>query len=73
VRCPACGFTGEEGLFRDGCPVCGYSTAPGGKPLPQTTGKKEHPIPAGDLPLWVYLTAIGALILLMWAVINYLF
>jgi rRNA maturation protein Nop10 len=64
VRCPACGFTGEEGLFDQGCPVCGYSAPPSpvaagrGNPPP---GKRA----AGALPLWVYiLTAavfLGAL------------
>lgn len=27
VRCPACGFQGENKLFAEGCPVCGYSAS----------------------------------------------
>lgn len=27
VRCPACGFQGENKLFLKGCPVCGFGTA----------------------------------------------
>jgi DNA-directed RNA polymerase subunit RPC12/RpoP len=29
IRCPACGFSGEEKLFDDGCPECGYQVLPG--------------------------------------------
>jgi uncharacterized membrane protein YvbJ len=25
VRCPRCDFTGESSLFKNGCPVCGYT------------------------------------------------
>jgi len=28
VRCPSCTFTGEERMFLNGCPSCGYSAAP---------------------------------------------
>jgi uncharacterized membrane protein YvbJ len=52
VCCPSCGFIGEEALFRNGCPVCGYSSAGNSKSggnLPE--GKKA----AGPLPLWVYI------------------
>jgi hypothetical protein len=72
VRCPGCGFTGEEGLFRDGCPVCGYSAASGGKILPLPKEKKERRLVFDSLPLWVYLTAVGALILIIWALISHL-
>jgi len=48
VKCPRCGFSGEEQLFRDGCPVCFYpsskSAAPGkahGKPAPPKQGKSN--------------------------------
>jgi predicted RNA-binding Zn-ribbon protein involved in translation (DUF1610 family) len=59
VRCPACGFTGAEGLFAGGCPVCGYSSPgnhirpAGGKPSPRK--EKTPRIAAGALPLWVYI------------------
>jgi len=55
VRCPQCGFTGEEGLFSKGCPVCGYCTTeqnnvPPVQPPPMTA--------AGKLPLWVYIVVV---------------
>jgi uncharacterized membrane protein YvbJ len=28
VRCPSCGFVGEQGDFRAGCPSCGYLSPP---------------------------------------------
>lgn len=71
VRCPQCGFSGEEGLFKKGCPVCGYCTAdgaggtngtngtPGRSAGPERTGKPL--VPAGKLPLWVYVIALLAL------------
>ncbi|MDR2768728.1 MAG: zinc-ribbon domain-containing protein [Treponema sp.] len=66
VRCPSCGFTGEESNFGSGCPVCGYcfkgeSSDP---PALPDTGKRYRP--AGGLPRWVYalaavvLAAVGA-------------
>ena len=57
VRCPACDFTGEETLFRDGCPVCGYSskTRPGSGELFNGVTLPELKKPAGALPLWVYI------------------
>jgi hypothetical protein len=58
VRCPACGFSGEEKLFAKGCPACGYSafpSAPAGPP----GGKKVR---SGPLPLWVYLFSVFALL-----------
>ena len=58
VRCPSCGFTGEEGLFKNGCPSCGYSS-PGG--VGAGIGRRERRA-AGPLPLWVYLVSILALL-----------
>lgn len=31
VRCPACGATGTNSQFADGCPVCGYAVGKGKK------------------------------------------
>jgi rRNA maturation protein Nop10 len=65
VKCPGCGFVGEEELFKEGCPVCGYSTAPakesGGQSWagPSAAAKR----PAGSLPFWVYLVTLLALFL----------
>jgi predicted RNA-binding Zn-ribbon protein involved in translation (DUF1610 family) len=70
IRCPACGFTGAEGLFAGGCPVCGYSSPdavtagargsakpswPGGENFPR--GKPPR-IAAGALPVWVYILTV---------------
>jgi ssDNA-binding Zn-finger/Zn-ribbon topoisomerase 1 len=76
VRCPSCGFTGEEALFREGCPVCGYSTPPetGGKILPWPEKKKaRRKLLAGTLPVWVYVTAVLALIVVLGALVYHLF
>jgi len=59
VRCPKCGFAGEEGLFKDGCPICGYSATPGGKPA--AWSPSPAPRRAGGLPFWVYLVALSSL------------
>ena len=64
VRCPACGFTGAEGLFSGGCPVCGYSSPGSGNEgksarREEYSGKKKPSLrPAGSLPLWVYILTI---------------
>jgi hypothetical protein len=58
VRCPACGFVGDEGLFTGGCPACGYSAPAGTAPKPGS-GKREA---AGALPWWVYLVTLLALL-----------
>ena len=62
VLCPSCGFAGEEALFRNGCPVCGYSTRESGNS--SLNGLADNSIvplefpdkkPSGPLPLWVYI------------------
>ncbi|MDR0457261.1 MAG: hypothetical protein LBH20_11340 [Treponema sp.] len=57
IRCPSCGFTGDEQTFAAGCPSCGYSTHSPPTALPH---KKKNP--AGPLPLWVYILAVCAFI-----------
>jgi hypothetical protein len=68
VRCPACNFTGEEALFKTGCPVCGYTpgkAAPAAKPAKKTPARR-----AEALPLWVYivsgLAALAVVFLVFW-------
>lgn len=39
VRCPACGFQGENKLFSKGCPVCGFATS---AQLKRSGGSKAH-------------------------------
>jgi hypothetical protein len=61
VRCPACEFIGEEALFTQGCPVCGY-TIPAGTGRShkgKTRQNKERWASADPLPLWIYLLSAG--------------
>jgi predicted RNA-binding Zn-ribbon protein involved in translation (DUF1610 family) len=77
VRCPACGFTAAESLFKEGCPVCGYCApkteeVPAGAPAWPLRSSKNN-VHAGRrkktrgwvfisaLPLWVYVLALLAL------------
>jgi predicted RNA-binding Zn-ribbon protein involved in translation (DUF1610 family) len=57
IRCPSCGFSGEERLFAGGCPSCGYSA-----PAPGSAARRppETKTPAEPLPVWVYLFSIFA-------------
>jgi hypothetical protein len=57
VRCPSCDLVGAEGLFKDGCPICGYSAPPAAK-SPRPPPEKDAP---GALPLWAYILA-GAIL-----------
>jgi predicted RNA-binding Zn-ribbon protein involved in translation (DUF1610 family) len=65
VRCPNCNFTGEESLFKDGCPICGYTP---GKTPPGAKAGKDNRYEA--LPLWVYivsgLAALAVVFLVLW-------
>jgi hypothetical protein len=67
VRCPSCGFTGEDALFNQGCPVSGY-TVPAGTGRPLNGGKGKWAAPEA-LPLWIYLFAavffIGVCVILL--------
>ena len=61
IRCPACNFIGDEAQFRNGCPSCGLS--PGSKPGKKSPKEspidenrvQENKVPAGALPVWVYI------------------
>jgi uncharacterized membrane protein YvbJ len=68
VRCPNCNFVGEEALFKDGCPICGYS--PGRAPPPAKSEKEIAYTRPEPLPLWVYLVsaaaALAVIILVFW-------
>jgi predicted amidophosphoribosyltransferase len=57
VRCPSCGFTGEESLFRRGCPICGFSLKKAEKEKQKQLQQKQVSQTAnetGGLPSWVY-------------------
>jgi len=60
VRCPACGFTGEDRTFAGGCPSCGYSAPPSAVARPI-----EKKVPTGPLPLWVYILSVIAFVIAM--------
>jgi len=61
VRCPACNFIGRQALFKGGCPVCGYSSAPSRLDFPAASGGvPEIKKPAGGLPVWVYILTAAA-------------
>jgi predicted RNA-binding Zn-ribbon protein involved in translation (DUF1610 family) len=62
VRCPSCGFIGDETAFRNGCPSCGYSAAPGADKPAVNKNETHRMVPAGKLPLWVYILSICAFI-----------
>jgi len=62
ILCPACGFSGEDKLFLNGCPSCGYSE-PAGKRAVDTIVK-------GILPGWAFLISILVLLALV-AVLAY--
>jgi hypothetical protein len=72
VRCPYCGFVGDEILFMTGCPVCGYFTPPADDESDnnavsktEAKAKKNSKDPVAGLPLWVYIltTAIFTAVL----------
>ena len=67
VRCPACGFIGEEALFKDGCPVCGYSSKDTQSSPSGNTSRdlREPKKPAGALPAWVYLLTAAAFTIIL--------
>ena len=64
VRCPSCSFIGEEALFSEGCPVCGYSAPHEGghgrweREFDRETTPRRA---AGRLPAWVYAATLVAL------------
>ncbi|MDR0494317.1 MAG: hypothetical protein LBG95_01635 [Treponema sp.] len=62
VRCPSCGFTGEEKTFMQGCPSCGYSAPQSGNYQFGQKFPAAPLVPAGKLPLWVYILSICAFI-----------
>jgi uncharacterized membrane protein YvbJ len=81
IRCPACGFSGEEGLFNDGCPKCGYQVLPGkgrhqNKRIASASGRGEKASPTspsgGALPVWAYFLTIAFFILALSFLLFYM-
>ena len=57
VRCPACGFSGEEDRFRNGCPKCGYSALPEDSRVRNKGQPKAAKSAPDPLPFWIYILA----------------
>jgi uncharacterized membrane protein YvbJ len=68
VRCPKCGYSGEDKRFENGCPLCGYSDPNAGKKKNEKVKKKKpkrqhrHHEP---LPFWGYIVMFIALFILI--------
>jgi uncharacterized membrane protein YvbJ len=81
IRCPACGFSGEEDLFSDGCPKCGYQVLPGKSrrknkrtaSVSRRGGKASRVSASGGaLPVWAYLLTIAFFILALSFLLFYM-
>jgi predicted RNA-binding Zn-ribbon protein involved in translation (DUF1610 family) len=64
IRCPKCGFSGEEARFRSGCPVCGYSSR---LPPPKKANAGEEKT---EIPVWIYPLVIGLMALALVLLFN---
>ena len=61
VRCPACGFVGDESTFLGGCPACGYSATDNNFGSSKSSENfPENKSPAKALPVWAYLLTAAA-------------
>ncbi|GMO30240.1 MAG: zinc ribbon domain-containing protein [Spirochaetaceae bacterium] len=58
VRCPKCGFSGEEAEFSNGCPSCGYSSRQNAR-IRAADSLENRP------QTWLYIAASGVFILLL--------
>ena len=66
VRCPACGFSGEDKLFSGGCPVCGYSAPQGRRKRQKLQNLKRSTLSAAaSLPGWVYILSLLAFVFVL--------
>jgi predicted RNA-binding Zn-ribbon protein involved in translation (DUF1610 family) len=68
IRCPRCGFIGDDALFKEGCPACGYSAEARSAPGPARAPRQK----ASPLPLWVYLVTAAALIAVLAVLADFL-
>jgi uncharacterized membrane protein YvbJ len=70
IRCPACGFSGEEKLFNNGCPECGYQVLPGkgGHKNKRAVSRHNRKKAASDssvegaLPVWAYFLTVAVFV-----------
>ncbi|GBU29268.1 hypothetical protein R84B8_02832 [Treponema sp. R8-4-B8] len=63
VRCPSCGYSGQDRMFQNGCPMCGYSAPPSPKQKnPKMKPPKIKHRHAGEpIPFWTYIVTFIAL------------
>jgi hypothetical protein len=71
IRCPVCDYSGPDKMFQNGCPMCGYSSAP--PPKVYTPRDKKHRHGGSEpLPGWALLLSILGLLfvvlLLAWLI-----
>ena len=67
VRCPSCGYSGPDEMFKGGCPMCGYSAPP------PKVKEEVHQKKSGyteTLPAWTYIVSV-ILLLAVIAFISY--
>ena len=85
VLCPACGFSGEESLFDNGCPECGYQVLPGkggtkdiaaAKKTKQAGGLRANGGRShkqdGSLPFWSILLSFAVFVLALCYLLFYM-
>jgi uncharacterized membrane protein YvbJ len=76
VRCPNCGYSGEDKRFQNGCPLCGYSdpnAGKGNKPSITKPKKKKSKVKHQHepLPIWGY-AVMGAALLILVLLLSHL-
>jgi len=65
VRCPACGHSGPDSIFRNGCPKCGYSAdLPEKVPItPKIKQPRLKPRFVDTPPVWAYIISFFVMII----------
>lgn len=68
IRCPKCGFSGDDDTFNDGCPVCGYYAQ-----LSDRAGSRQNSpsSPVSGAAPWLYIVSIALLAMLLAALLMY--
>jgi predicted RNA-binding Zn-ribbon protein involved in translation (DUF1610 family) len=61
IRCPKCGFSGDESAFRGGCPSCGYSS----KALSRIKKRPRGAAKGAAGETWLYLVATALFLLVL--------
>jgi RNA polymerase subunit RPABC4/transcription elongation factor Spt4 len=67
IRCPACDYSGPDKMFQNGCPMCGYSSAPPPQKAKSYKPREKKPRhKAEPLPTWAFILSILALFGIIW-------